>query len=223
MKTLTIALFAAIMSVQTAKAETVLSQLQALIPESSSVNLSGADTGPALATADLRKSEDSNIEPQIANSFDFDRKKAAQLAALAIEKENVGLNGKCYNGVWKDLMAAGFTEDAETPAIPSGSAFEFAVWAKKYPARLENFKLKIVPTPDSYEEIPLGSIVVYAPGFVHANGPASSAHGHIEIITANAGGTLYGCSDGCWTVGGHGNILATQEAKEQVAVLVPVK
>jgi len=148
----------------------------------------------------------------------YDAQKAGRLAAIAAERVGYGLKGRCYNWVWKDLMAAGFPYE-ET--VPDPSAYMFADWAKEDEARAARFGLKVIPTPDSFEEMPLGSVVVYAPGQEFAYGTANPEHGHIEIIT-DQDGVRYGCSDGCWEVGGRGEFLRAQKAKKDVTVLVPV-
>lgn len=150
---------------------------------------------------------------------DLDAEKAARLAAIAAERLDYGLKGKCYAWVWKDLMAAGFPYEA---SVPDPSAFQFAVWAKEDAARARAFGVKIIPTPDSYEELPAGAILVYGPGRQFAYGTANDVHGHIEIVT-DVGGTRYGCSDGCWELGGRGDFLKTPEGKAGVTVLIPVR
>ncbi|MCM2267614.1 MAG: hypothetical protein NDI60_07570 [Elusimicrobiales bacterium] len=175
---------------------------------------------PALSLAGLRRSQDTNLEPRLQDSsrVNYDAEKARRLAAAAAERLGYGLKGKCYNWVWKHLMAAGFPYEA---SVPDPSAYQFADWARQDEARAARFGLKIIPTPDSFEEIPLGSIVVYAPQQQHAYGTAHPEHGHIEIIT-DQGGVRYGCSDGCWEVGGRGGFLETAGAKRGVTVLIPI-
>jgi hypothetical protein len=148
----------------------------------------------------------------------YDAQKAGRLAAVAAERVGYALKGKCYNWVWKDLMAAGFPYEA---SVPDPSAYQFADWARADADRAAAFGVKIIPTPDSYEEMPLGSIVVYAPDQQFAYGTANSEHGHIEVI-ADQDGVRYGCSDGCWEVGGRGDFLKTEKAKRDVTVLIPI-
>ena len=116
-------------------------------------------------------------------------------------------------------MKAGFPNDT---AAPGTSAYKFAEYAKKNPAWLRNFGLKINPTPETLEGLPSGSVVVYDPGQEDPYGKAHAVHGHIEVI-AQKDGASYGCSDACANISGYGAFLAKPAAKQHVTVFVPIK
>lgn len=198
-----------------AGAETAFKELLSSVPGIYSQDIASADLpSPVKAGSQLRDA----VAGKSAAPAGYDAQKAARLAAVAAERIGYGLKGKCYNWVWKDLMASGFPYEA---SVPDPSAYQFADWARADADRAAAFGVKIIPTPDSYEEMPLGSIVVYAPDQQFAYGTANSEHGHIEIIT-DQDGVRYGCSDGCWEVGGRGDFLKTEKAKKDVTVLIPV-
>jgi hypothetical protein len=150
---------------------------------------------------------------------ELDTEKAALMQRLALNHGSK-FGGSCYNAVWFDvLVAAGFPNDLN---VPGTSAYQFAEYAKNNPEWLKAYKMKIVPTPDSIEEMPAGSVVVYDPGQKDPYGSAHRTHGHIEVI-ADKGGTRYGCSDACADIGGMGPLFADSASKEHVTVLIPVK
>lgn len=197
-----------------AGAETAFRELLSTAPGIYSQDIARAELpSPVKAEDRMRDAVASKSAPA-----GYDAQKAGRLAAVAAERLGYGLKGKCYNWVWKDLMAAGFPYES---SVPDPSAYQFADWARADEGRAAAFGVKIIPTPDSYEEMPLGSIVVYAPDQQFAYGTANSEHGHIEIIT-DQNGVRYGCSDGCWEVGGRGDFLKTEKAKKDVTVLIPV-
>jgi hypothetical protein len=151
---------------------------------------------------------------------DMDLEKAALMQRLALD-HGTHFGGHCYNAVWYDvLVKAGFDDGGR---IPGTHAYEFAKYAKENRDWFLNvFKMKIVPTPDSIEEMPAGSVVVYDRGQADPYGAASSESGHIEVI-ADKDGVRYGCSDACAAIGGLGPFLSDAGAKEHVTVFIPVK
>lgn len=218
MKTLTAILLAALVSAQAARAETSFKDLQAFAPGIYAQDL--ASFNEDLPAARPARSDFRDSVGQAAADQEIDTEKAALMARLALKRVGYQFGGQCYNVVWYDiLVAAGFPDD---PAVPGTSAYMFAEYAKANPAWLKSFKLKIIPTPDSFEAMPAGSIVVYDKGQQDAYGYAHARHGHIEVI-ADRDGVRYGCSDACADIGGAGGFLASPEAKERVTVFVPVK
>lgn len=215
MKTLTL-IFAVLVSAQAVQARTAFSDMQAFAPGIYSEDLAAFSTEvPAPYPADLR---DSLASKSFDNS-DVDADKAELMAKLALKHLGRPFGGRCYEAVWYDvLVKAGFPDDNN---VPSASAYLFAEHAKKNPAWLKNYKLKIIPTPDTLEELPNGSVIVYGPGQEDPYGRAHKVHGHIEIIAVKDG-ARYGCSDACANLEGTGAFLAKPAAKEHVTVLVPI-
>jgi len=163
--------------------------------------------------ADLRDS----VSDRSAGELDTER---AELMAKLALKHGPEFGGQCYNAVWTDvLLKAGFPNDND---VPGTSAYQFAEHAKNNPAWLKAYGMKIIPTPDTLEELPVGSVVVYDPGQEDPYGRAHKVHGHIEVI-ADRDGVRYGCSDACADITGTGAFLAKPAAKEHVTVLVAIK
>lgn len=153
---------------------------------------------------------------------EMDTEKAALMQEFALEKINITKGGGgCYAGVWHDvLVRAGFDDGG---LIPGTHAFQFAQYAKNNKDWFLNvFRMKMIPTPDSIDEMPAGSVVVYDQGQKDPYGNASADSGHIEVI-ADRGGVRYGCSDFCADIGGMGPLFADAESKEHVTVFIPVK
>lgn len=218
MKTAIIALVTLISAAGSARAEEAFGELLAAAPGIYAQDLARfsqavPEPSPAMALAAADKSVKS------APDADYDADKAARLAAIAADRNGYGLKGKCYTWVWKDLMAAGFPYES---SVPDPSAYQFAEWARADEARARAFGLKIIPTPDSFEAMPLGAVVVYAQEQQLPYGFANPDHGHIEVMT-DIDGVRNGCSDGCWEVAGRGEFLKTEKAKRDVTVLIPVK
>lgn len=215
MKTLTL-IFAALVPAQAVQAKTAYSDLQVFSPGIYSEDLAAFNAEvPAPYPADLR---DSLAGKSIDNS-DVDADKAGLMAKLALKHLGLPFGGRCYEAVWYDvLVKAGFPDDNN---VPSASAYLFAEHAKKNPAWLKAYKLKIIPTPDTLEELPNGSIIVYGPGQENPYGRAHKVHGHIEVIAVKDG-ARYGCSDACANLEGTGAFLAKPAAKDHVTVLVPI-
>jgi len=215
MKILTL-LFAALVTAQAVQAKTAYSDLQVFSPGIYSEDLAAFNSEvPAPYPADLR---DSLISKSVDNS-DVDADKAEFMAKLALKHLGRPFGGRCYEAVWYDvLVKAGFPDDNN---VPSASAYLFAEHAKSNPAWLKSYKLKIIPTPETLEGLPNGSVIVYGPGQEDPYGRAHKVHGHIEIIAVKDG-ARYGCSDACANIEGTGAFLAKPAAKEHVTVLVPI-
>ena len=216
MNTMIRVIFAALMSAQAVQAKTAFTDIQAFAPGLYSEDLAAFNAEvPAPYPADLR---DSLRSKSIDNS-DVDAEKAELMAKLALKHLGRPFGGRCYEAVWYDvLVKAGFPDDNN---VPSASAYLFAEHAKNNPEWLKNYKLKIIPTPDTLEELPNGSVIVYGPGQEDPYGRAHKVHGHIEIIAVKDG-ARYGCSDACANIEGAGAFLAKPAAKENVTVLVPI-
>jgi hypothetical protein len=216
MNTMTKILFAALMSAQSVQAGTAFSDLQSS-PFISSKDFSYSEASLPEATpipADLRDSVSAT-----RGDSEIDTEKAELMAKLAL-KHGPDFGGQCYNAVWFDvLLKAGFPNDGD---VPGTSAYQFAEYAKNNPAWLKAYGMKIIPTPDTLEELPVGSVVVYDPKQEDPYGRAHSAHGHIEVI-ADRDGARFGCSDACADITGTGAFLAKPEAKEHVTVFMPIK
>ncbi|MDD5209857.1 MAG: hypothetical protein PHV36_10755 [Elusimicrobiales bacterium] len=211
MKTL-ILLLTALFTARPVLARTALGDIQAFAP-----GISSAETAAALPEA---KPYPADLRDSLADSGDIDTEKAGLLARLSLKHLGRNFGGRCYQAVWYDvLIEAGFPDDNN---VPAGSAYKFAEYAKENPAWLKDFKLKIIPTPDTMEAMPAGSIVVYDPGQEDPYGRAHPVHGHIEVI-ADKDGARYGCSDACADIGDTGAFLAKPAAKEHVTVFVPIK
>lgn len=215
MNTMTKIIFALLFSAQAVQAETAFTDLQSFSAGISSLDLKAGLPAANPYPADLR---DAPARP--AGNDDIDAEKAGLMAKLALRHLGRDFGGRCYQAVWYDvLVEAGFPDDNN---VPAGSAYKFAEYAKENPAWLKDFKLKIIPTPDTMEALPLGSIIVYDPGQEDPYGRAHPVHGHIEII-ADKDGARYGCSDACADIGDTGAFLAKPAAKEHVTVLVAIK
>ena len=209
-------LLAALMPAQPVQAKSSYTDLQAYAPGIHLEDLKAAPMPAEPYPADLRDS----MAGKSADFSEIDTEKAELMAKLALRHQGRNFGGKCYQAVWYDvLMKAGFRNDANAPGT---SAYQFAEYAKKNPEWLKNFGLKIIPTPETLEGLPSGSIVVYDPGQEDPYGKANAYHGHIEII-AEKNGTLYGCSDACANLAGTGAFLAKAAAKQHVTVFVPIK
>lgn len=216
MNTMMRVIFAALMSAQAAQAKTAFTDIQAFAPGIYSEDLAAFNAEvPAPYPADLRDS----LRSKSTNNSDVDAEKAELMAKLALKHLGRPFGGRCYEAVWYDvLLKAGFPNDN---SVPSASAYLFAEHAKNNPAWLKAYKLKIIPTPDTLEELPNGSIIVYGPGQENPYGRAHKVHGHIEIIAVKDG-ARYGCSDACANIKGTGAFLAKPAAKDNVTVLVPI-
>ncbi|MCX5785367.1 MAG: hypothetical protein NTX59_06735 [Elusimicrobia bacterium] len=221
MQTLIKAIFTAMISAGAAHAQTALPQLQFFTQGLSVQEFSRSqDYIPISIPSPAGFNASVGAAVKAAADGEIDTDKAALLAELALKHPLNDFHGRCYQAVWYDvLVKAGFPDD---PDVPGTSAFQFAKYAKDNPEWLKGFKLKIIPTPDSFEAMSAGSIVVYDPRQQDAYGHANADHGHIEVI-ADRDGVRYGCSDACADIGGSGDFLAQPEAKEHVTVFVPVK
>lgn len=220
MKTLTIA--AAVLAFS---AGTAFSQVTLELAQLSEAGLqSGSEIVPAVPAPSA--AERDTAAPVLAGNAaidpEMDTAKAALLQELALERIDITRGGgACYAAVWhKVLVRAGFNDNG---LIPGTHAYQFAEYAKNNRDWFLNvFKMKILPTPDSIEEIPAGSVVVYDQGQKDPYGNASPDSGHIEVI-ADQGGVRYGCSDFCANIGGMGPLFADAQSKEHVTVFIPVK
>ncbi len=74
-------------------------------------------------------------------------------------------------------------------------------------------RLAVMPTPQSKDEVPLGSILVYDRGWCGF----SEASGHIEVLTAPD----RACSDGC--EGLDNSCFSDPAVRGHVHVIIPVK
>lgn len=219
MKTMTLAAAVLAFSAGTAFSQVTLEQAQlslAQLRTSMDVPAVPAPSGTGLGQEAVSSLKNSTIDPEL------DTAKAALLQQLALEKINITKGGGgCYGAVWHDvLVKAGFDDGG---LIPGTHAFQFAKYAKENRDWFLNvFKMKMIPTPDSIEEIPAGSVVVYDRGQKDPYGTASPDSGHIEVM-ADSGGVRYGCSDFCADISGMGPLFADADSKEHVTVFIPVK
>lgn len=216
MKTLTIAAAAIALSAVSAVAQVSLGQSGLFSPRLSVASVEVPEvSAPARASVFAEKSF-------VAVDPDMDAAKAARLQELALKKIHITEGGGgCYGAVWHDvLVKAGFDDGG---LIPGTHAYQFAKHAKENPEWFLNvFKMKLIPTPDSIDEMPAGSVVVYDRGQRDPYGRASGDSGHIEVI-ADRDGVRYGCSDFCADIGGMGPMFADDYSKEHVSVFIPVK
>ncbi len=214
MKTLIAIFFLTLPSAQAAHAQTAFAGLLAAAPGLYSRDLASLNDPVPQALPSRAEAGAAALDAEM------DTERAALMAKLALRRLGHDFGGQCYNYVWyKVLVAAGFPDD---PEVPGTSAYQFADYAKANPGWLKNFKLKIIPTPDSIEAMPAGSVVVYDKGQQDPYGYANAYHGHIEVI-ADLDGVRYGCSDACADIGGTGGFLTRPGAKERVTVFVPIK
>jgi hypothetical protein len=216
MKTMTIAAAVLALSAVSAGAQVSLEQARLFAPRLSATSIEVPEvSAPARAVSFGEKSA-------VAVDPDMDTAKAARMQELALEKISIKKGGGgCYGAVWHDvLVQAGFDDGG---LIPGTHAYEFAKHAKENPEWFLNvFRMKRIPTPDSIDEMPAGSVVVYDRGQRDPYGRASGESGHIEVI-ADRDGVRYGCSDFCADIGGMGPMFADEYSKEHVSVFIPVK
>jgi len=203
----------------------------AFVPEASA---------PFMSVSDLRKSEDSSLLPSVQASSGYNAEMGEKISKASLARDGFPLKGKCYEyvsyhienaGLMKNYMvSAGLvSENMSLQAVNeqswrallispkyAPSAYMFAEWAREYPDKLAALKLQKVQTPDSFQSLPVGSIVVYAANHCGFN----EAHGHIEVAARSDSGAIVGCSDGCRPVSD--DCFSQEGSKEKVSVFMPV-
>jgi hypothetical protein len=114
---------------------------------------------------------------------------ATRLADIAQKMDGKKSQLLCYHFVKAHLRAAGFsTADVESAGF-GRSAFMFATWAKKFPAKLAEMGLS--PINPSLDQLPRGAILVWGPGQCGFG----KTDGHIEIVVDEHSSRA--CSDFC--------------------------
>lgn len=214
MKTLTIITALLALAAGTAFSQATLEQAQGSIAALKAASLDNSEIPAPIRDRIAAPEKNAAADP------DMDTARMELMQQLAI-KHGPDSGGHCYNGVWKDVMVpAGFDDGG---LIPGTHAYQFAEYAKAHRDWFLNvFKMKMIPTPDSIDEMPAGSVVVYDQGQRDPYGHASAESGHIEVMV-DYGGKRYGCSDFCAEIGGMGPMFADAASKEHVTVFVPVK
>ena len=149
----------------------------------------------------------------------YDPEKGGALAAAA-RKGNIGaFTKKCYEYVAYHMEDAGVITrqgwiDLGIEPEYAARASDFALWSTKNAELMrESLKLVRIPTPESKQDVPLGSILVYEKG---ACGFSSSS-GHIEILVEPD----WACSDGCESL--DQSCFSDSSERERMHVLIPVK
>ena len=159
-----------------------------------------------LAVSSVACAAPADLEPQGESGSELtcNAGNATKLASIASRMNGQGSQHLCYRYVKAHLRGAGFPTAALEAAGYGGSAFQFAVWAKKSPSALAKMGLQKVTV--GLNELPKGAVIVWRPGQCGYN----KTHGHIEVVVDDKSSRA--CSDFC------GNIKKTCGAPD---VFVP--
>src|SRR5690349_18503045 len=135
---------------------------------------------------------DLEAEGSSADELQCNTGNAAKLASIAKRMDGQRSQHLCYRYVKAHLRGAGFPTATLESQGYGGSAFKFAVWAKKFPSALAKMGLKKVTL--GLNELPKGAVIVWRAGQCGY----SAQHGHIEVVVDDKSSRA--CSDFCGNI-----------------------
>ena len=148
--------------------------------------------GLAVSGAACAAPEDVEAQGESGSALTCNVGNATRLASIASRMNGQSSQHLCYRYVKAHLRGEGFPTATLEAEGYGGSAFQFAVWAKKSPSALAKMGLRKVSV--GLDALPKGAVIVWRPGQCGYN----ATHGHIEVVVDD--NSSRACSDFCGNI-----------------------